>query len=288
MTTVGARVVVGVDRSAEGVAAMQLALGEASLRGLPLVCVRVWPEVVHTGFPQAGLLPFSVMEAEQEARRVVEEMVKQSREQVPAADGVDVDILALRGAAGPALVEAAHDASLLVVGTRCAGPVSRALLGSVSRYALHHSACPVAVVPAVSGQGPEPARVLVGVDHSPASLAALAWAAGTALRRGAVLVPVLVRDPSWAEDDESLALSDLEAGERRFLHQAVPAAPGLRVEPEVVTGSPGRALERLARPQDLLVVGSRGRSAAASALLGSTSTHAVRHAPCPVVVVRAA
>ncbi len=129
----------------------------------------------------------------------------------------------------------------------------------------------------------------MGVDHSPGSLGALAWAAEEAERRGSVLVPVLVRDGAWTGPTAGglpLPEVDLECSELRALRRAVPADVQVRTEPEVITGPPGKALAQYADPQDLLVVGSRGRGALASTLLGSTSAFLAEHAHCPVVVVR--
>ena len=68
---------------------------------------------------------------------------------------------------------------------------------------------------------------------------------------------------------------------------AAEAAGAADVQAEVLTGQPTAQLLATARPQDLLVVGSRGRGGFAGLLLGSTSTQLVQHAPCPVLVVRA-
>ena len=59
------------------------------------------------------------------------------------------------------------------------------------------------------------------------------------------------------------------------------------VEQKLVEGDPAEALEAEGREADLLVVGSRGRSGFAAALLGSVSKHVVDHSECPVVVVKA-
>lgn len=276
------RIVVGVDRSVEGERALRTALSEALQRGLPLTAVRAWSEAAAIGRTAGVLVPGALEQAEQQARHEAEEAVKEARTQVPGADGVDVDVHVVCGAPGPALVAAARDAELLVLGTRAAGALSRAVLGSVAEHAVHHAHCPVLVVRAGGSPGVTPARVLVGVDHSPTSLRALAWAAETAALHGAVLVPVLAREQDIAG---APSLTDLEAVERHCLLEAVPAHPGLQVEPEVLAGKAGRALVAAARPDDLLVVGTRGRSAAVGALLGSTSTWALRHASCPVAVV---
>jgi nucleotide-binding universal stress UspA family protein len=64
--------------------------------------------------------------------------------------------------------------------------------------------------------------------------------------------------------------------------------PGVTIEREVVEGSPADVLLRAAADADLLVVGSHGRGGFAGLLLGSVSQQCAHHAPCPVVIVRAA
>ena len=64
--------------------------------------------------------------------------------------------------------------------------------------------------------------------------------------------------------------------------------PDVDVTTHQAEEDPRRALDEASRYADLLVVGSRGRGAARSAVLGSVSRHVVEHAHCPVVVVRAA
>ena len=78
----------------------------------------------------------------------------------------------------------------------------------------------------------------------------------------------------------------LEDSERHRLHDAAKAAGAADVQAEVLVGHPSAQLLATARPQDLLVVGSRGRGGFTGLLLGSTSTQLAQHAPCPVLVVR--
>ena len=84
-----------------------------------------------------------------------------------------------------------------------------------------------------------------------------------------------VRDPAEA----------LEAGAARAVALGVPAE---RVERELLRGDPGVALAGETPELGLLVMGSRCRGALRRALLGSVSTHVLRHAHCPVVVCPAA
>jgi nucleotide-binding universal stress UspA family protein len=67
--------------------------------------------------------------------------------------------------------------------------------------------------------------------------------------------------------------------------EVVPADSHL-VTTRVVHGHPAQVLLDAANRADLLVVGSRGHGAFAGALLGSVSQHCVRHARCPVLIVR--
>ncbi len=109
-----------------------------------------------------------------------------------------------------------------------------------------------------------------------------------------VLVAAYERPIDWTgtmpvvfnEDDEQLmrdelrtSLNDLAEPLRQL---------GAAVEVEIRAGRPAEVLTEVAREReaDLLIVGSRGRSAARSALLGSVSAHLVDHAPCPVLVAR--
>ncbi|HWH28162.1 MAG TPA: universal stress protein [Mycobacteriales bacterium] len=285
-------IVVGVDRSAAARAAAQWALAEGLRRGRPVTAVNAWVDPVTAGYPIAVAMEERAEAVASAALATAQEVLKEATDAVPAADGVDAHAVAVRGAPAAVLTEASRDADLVVVGTRGHGALSRAVLGSVSGSLLHHAHAPVAVVPEPRAPGRRPARVVVGVDHSPAAAAALEWAARAAAARGAVLVPVLVREPTWRLDSPpgalSASLAQLEENERSALRAAVPAELAVRVEPEVVPGHAAAALLHLVEPQDLLVVGSRGRGGFTGLLLGSTSTSVAQHAPCPVVVVRSA
>ncbi|MGY1792377.1 universal stress protein [Geodermatophilus sp. SYSU D00525] len=136
-------------------------------------------------------------------------------------------------------------------------------------------------------------RVVVGLDGSPAARAAAVWALAAAERAGTGLEVVTVLPVGDAWDDAELldparvdlVRSDVAAHVRDLLdeqHAEVPVT---------TTVLPGRPVEELvARSADagLLVVGSRGRGAARSTLLGSVALGCVPRARCPVVVVHPA
>jgi nucleotide-binding universal stress UspA family protein len=139
-------------------------------------------------------------------------------------------------------------------------------------------------------------RIVVGVDGSPTSRAALRWAVrqakftdGTVDAVMAWEIPMVLQSYGWApvylEED-----GDFEADARKTLDtvisQEVGPADSHRVRSLVVNGHPAQALIDAADGADLLVVGSRGHGSFAEALIGSVSQHCVHHAPCPVLIVR--
>jgi nucleotide-binding universal stress UspA family protein len=131
-------------------------------------------------------------------------------------------------------------------------------------------------------------EILVGIDGSPSSLAALEWAARQAELTGSTLVVVTTWEwPTsfgWAFPGYHPA-----AGAQTVLDQAVgtvrDAHRGLSVRPFIAEGHPAPVLEEASRAAELLVVGCRGHGEFSGMLLGSTSMHCALHAHCPVVVV---
>lgn len=132
-------------------------------------------------------------------------------------------------------------------------------------------------------------RIVVGVDGSPASRAALAWAVEQIERRKARVTAVSVCQvhpmgtprPRVAGPDAFRALHE------RILRDAVaevgPAAVG--VEQVVPAGGPGQVLVELSKDADLLVLGGHGYRKSGLTIIGSVTAHCLRHAHCPVVIV---
>ncbi|MEZ7127995.1 universal stress protein [Nonomuraea sp. AD125B] len=187
-----------------------------------------------------------------------------------------------------ALVEAAADAELLVVGSRGIGGIRGLLVGSVAHGVAAHARTDVVLVPARPATGTR-GEIVAGVDGSPHGLRALDFALTEAGRRG---VPLrAVHGWAWPQvtgfgpadpDSEQDVLRELRTlvAERHERH------PGVTVVTEVVHGHPVEVLKEAAAGADLLVVGSRGRSSFAGLILGSVSQALLHHAPCPLAVVR--
>jgi nucleotide-binding universal stress UspA family protein len=133
--------------------------------------------------------------------------------------------------------------------------------------------------------------VVVGVDGSTGSVAAIRWAARYAAAVGAELRAVLAwQAPIVVGRPAELAGIDYEAAAWRTLRGALciglPDRCQLDVDEEVVHGDATRVLLKAARQADLLVVGGSGHGEFAGLLLGSVSLSCVTQAHCPVVVVR--
>ena len=131
--------------------------------------------------------------------------------------------------------------------------------------------------------------IVVGVDGSPGSRDALAWAAGQAELTGAAVRVV----GSWRWPNYLTRVPpgvDLQADtERTVAEMTEPVQqehPGLTITQHVIEGPPGPSLLTQAGNAALLVVGARGRAAFPGMLLGSVAEYCVRNGPCPVVVVR--
>lgn len=139
------------------------------------------------------------------------------------------------------------------------------------------------------------ATIVVGVDGSDESQAALRWALEEARLRGATVRAVYAwRDPyvlapgyGLPEDFEFDALRE-KAVERLDVVVAgvVGTQSDVPIEAVVAEGPAGSVLVEAAEDAEILVVGSRGHGGFVGLLLGSVSQQCVTHAPCPVLVVR--
>jgi nucleotide-binding universal stress UspA family protein len=276
-------VVVGVDGSASAYRAVEWAAEEAARRGVTLRLVRA----------------FSWTTADQPTgwvERYRDQLLEVSRRQVAraariAADtrpDVETDRQVAIGAPIEVLGSEARRAQLVVLGDRGLSELGGLVLGSVAVSLTARAACPVVVVR--GDRARDDAPVVVGIDGSSVSEAALAFAFDAAAARGVDLVTVHAWS-STAIDEELESLVDWDA----VVEDAVLAErlagwgqkyPQVSVRRTVVRDRAVRALVDASAEAQLVVVGSRGRGNAVGLLLGSVSHGVLHDAHCPVAVVR--
>jgi len=144
--------------------------------------------------------------------------------------------------------------------------------------------------------------IVVGIDGSPDSHAALRWAVREATMRNAALTLAYAATPvpgdslvvEWTGDSvPAELLGRLGETARQALADAVKLVEDMtnersrpRINNEAFSGLPVTALVELSAKAEMVVVGSRGRGALERVLLGSVSTGLVHHAHCPVAVIR--
>jgi nucleotide-binding universal stress UspA family protein len=208
--------------------------------------------------------------------------------------GIEVEQQVVVGFPIGVLGAEARHAQLVVVGDRGLNRVEGLLVGSVAVALAAHAACPVVVVRGTE-RGPSEAAslpVVVGVDGSPTSEAAIAFAYEAAAARRVGLVAVhtwweLAVDPALAP---LLDWDAIETDERQLLAERLAGwgekYPDVRVERVVTRDRPARSLLEQAARAQLVVVGSRGQGELAGLFLGSVSNALVHRASCPVAVVR--
>lgn len=283
-------IVVGVDGSEPALQAVRWAARDAAYRHAPLHLVYALGVVeLLTGAP---VVPHGIGPDER-LRANAWRHLNAAEEVAHEAAKVAVECELEPGAARWVLLDAARRARMLVLGFAGYGSFfGEHRLGSTAAHLAAQSGCPVAVVR--GGPRPDEAPVVVGLDGSPQSDAALAYAFEEADYRGAPLVAMR----AWADTDARAVLT-----EPRFLFDTAPYVqteqrllaeqlagwgakyPDVRAKRVVATGRPGRKLLELSRDAQLLVVGSRGRGAVRGALLGSVSQTLVHHADCPVLAI---
>jgi nucleotide-binding universal stress UspA family protein len=139
-------------------------------------------------------------------------------------------------------------------------------------------------------------RIVVGVDGSPSSKAALAWAVRQAELTGASVeaviawhYPAMVGGVPFAPI-EAVYTADYAEFAAKVLNGSVCVAVdpdgAVKVSSTVREGNAAQVLLDASEGADLLVVGSRGHGGFTEALLGSVSQACVHHARCPVVIIR--
>lgn len=276
-----ASVVVGVDGSAAGQAAVTYAVEAASRSGRPLRLVTAIAE---------ALIPLDMRERTLDG----EWQVLQDHEEAALRHDPDLDVRAelVAGDAVGALLDRSKDAALLVVGKRGLGTFSRMLLGSTSTGVAGRSPVPVAVVPTGwSDDDHADAPVVVGIDpeDDPAVLrAAFAAAAERRVTLEAVHAVDVAPQLSWDPELSGPAYRQRRTAGLDLVEALVGPLrekfPEVEATPVVTRGDAMSVLLDRSRRAGLLVLGQGGRHRWGFGL-GSRARGVLHYAEVPVLVV---
>ncbi|MGL6234198.1 MAG: universal stress protein [Segniliparus sp.] len=288
-------IVAGVDGSATALQAVAWAAAEAVRRNAPLCLAH---SVDYTGIAFGYNLGFSQSFFDAMENSTTAFLAEAERTARAIAPKAEIHSKQLSGPPAATLVELSKEALLTVVGARGTGGFAELLAGSVAIDLAARAHSPVVVVREAEEGGASHADgpVVVGVDGSPSSEEAVAWAFEEASFLGAELVAM----HAWAELPSPTIytygteyLADWDDAKNR--HEEILAErlagwqekyPDVQVRREIVSWSPKDTLVRHSKKAQLVVVGSRGRGELVGALLGSTGRALIHHAHCPVLVVR--
>lgn len=275
-------VLVGIDDSVQGTAALRWAAQEAALRKTPLHILHAFP------WPMPGVVADpSHLEMWDAAQSLVAEAEYWAKNITPA-----VNTELVTGGPSQSLIQRSHDAEVVVVGTRGRGGFHGLLVGSVALQVAGHASCPVALV------GPETQsaarEVVLGVGDR-AKDETLGAAFVEAALRGASLRALHAWQPYGSAGPGDLAplAPDAEDMQRReellvadLLAPWQEKYPGVSVVTSVVHETPARALASASGSAALLVVGAREHEEFLGLPLGSVTHVLAHHAKCPVLIAR--
>jgi nucleotide-binding universal stress UspA family protein len=249
------RIVAGASGSPGSVAAVRWAATEARLRDTGLSII-----VAYHG-RQAGRAATD---------DIIHTAVTAARE---AAPGIEVRAVPLPGYAVPALLRAAQDAALLVVGGGVGGLIGRPA-GSVAGQVATHARCSVVVV---RGHPNDAGPVVVGVDDGADGVVGRAF--DEAALRGAQVLAVTVGGKGGQAVEALGTELDSRLDPWRLKY------PSVTARREYVDGRPDKIMVDVCRQARLAVVGPR-RHGFEGVLLGAIGTRLLDYADCPVLIAR--
>jgi nucleotide-binding universal stress UspA family protein len=290
----GRPVVVGVDGSDSALHAVRWAAREAERRDAPLRLVHATNLVPVRHPRQIAPPPEYTAAVLAQGSRWLTEASEAARDVVP---GLPLTTDQRAGVPAAVLIAESGTAQLVVLGSRGLGGFASLLVGSVAVALAAHGHCPAVVTHSatVDGAPPTVGPVVVGVDGSELSDAALTLAFEAAAARDVPLVAVHTWQDvnmagAWAVLPGTIDWDWLQEQEEKLLAERLVTwrekFPQVEVRPVVVRDRPDHALLAHGADAQLVVVGSRGRGALVGLGLGSVSQALLHHARCPVAVAR--
>ncbi|HXG49649.1 MAG TPA: universal stress protein [Methylomirabilota bacterium] len=288
------RLLVPTDFSEASRAALALATELAERFGAQIDLTYVIPPAlpIDVGHPVTAAMPVDDLE-----RRAAASLARFREAHLPKALPVVTHVLT--GAVAYELTEfaARRNTDLLVISTHGHTGLKHLLMGSTAEQVLRHAPCPVLVARAAGRKRREfrLRQILVPTDFSAPSTKALHYALALAEQAGATLSLVHVLAlPSWPEFGYARMAIKSAQGRRTAQERLQTLRAGLGDRGDRVgawrvrSGNPFREIIAEAEESraDLIVVATHGHTGLAHFLLGGTTEKIVRHAGCPVLVVR--
>lgn len=271
-------VVVGIDRSREHLAIVDLAVTEATRRDASLAIVHVWPSRHSAPASARSRLP-----TEADGRHLLELAALRAVHQAP---GLHVTTELLRGRASAVLAERSAGARLLVLGHRDAPPANPSW-GSTATYLAHQSVCPLLVH---RGGSPRGGPVVLAASGDQRSTPTVACAYAEAASHGAPLVALHVSFFTSGPGGIGDGGQPDRAQADRYLAEALAGwawtYPDVVVERVIVQEDElCYTLQRAARRGRLLVAGMGRTGRFAELIYGSLGDPTMRGTICPVLLV---
>ncbi|BFV60658.1 universal stress protein [Kitasatospora sp. CMC57] len=275
-------IVLGVETPDPSAMAVAWAADEAERRHVPLRLVHAVPSVLHEHRPfEQGRYQQALRERGAEA---LEKAEVTARTRHP---GLETSTALGEGTASHLLCRESAHAELVVLGSRRLSRVEEVLsVGSVTVPVSAQAHCPVVVVGAPEHITQDPPYLVVGVDGSPWSAAAVEHAYRAAALRNAELRAIWVWQPPFL----ALAAEEFSLREgRRLLHESTAGFsvtyPDVRATHEVLVGHPVEELAKASEHALAVVVGRRGQGGFTGLRLGPVPHGLLHRAACPVVTV---
>lgn len=284
-------VVLAVDGSPDDRIAARWAAEEADMRHVPLLILHALDQPALQRPLDAELTDRIMSDYAMTAQRTVTDAADVASATAP----VEIRLSVRSGQVVPVLLAAVDEACMVVMGSGRRFDPGRVRLGSVATHVSAHAPCPVIVArePADSelAVGPNAGQIVVGIDGSDVSAAAVEFAFEEASWRARSIVAVHAWDSHravWAVD--RAASDDLEEAAAKTLAEALSGwsekFPGIEIAQRVVRAHPVRALLDQSAGAYLLVLGSHGRGRFGQMVLGSVSQSLLRHASTSIAIVR--
>jgi nucleotide-binding universal stress UspA family protein len=281
-----AKMIVGVDGSDISRRALIWASRMAAGRGVVVDPVLSWhyPATISTAL--GDVVGPRLEDLDATGKEQLESLLSGTREFCHPETTI-TDGLVAQGAPGAVLCDLAVDAELLVVGSRGHGGFKGLALGSVSSHCANAAPCPVAVIPAEWDPDRVAGVVVVGVDGSENSDAAVEWADHWAPPDAVVrLVHCWTYPPAYDANMFDYDPGLLQRASDEILTEAERHAKGHRTETVSIHGDARHMLRVYSGDADMLVIGARGRSGVARLLVGSVASATVHGLTVPTVLVR--